>query len=198
MLMALTTATAGGHSRARRLVCVLAALLAATFLCAPMAADSGHQATVREVEGVYHVAASFDVPHPHSLAYGVLTDYEQVPRFMPDVRTSVVRERSPLRILLEQEAVAKFMFFSKRVHLLLEVRETPGAIRFRDTSYKSFERYEGGWTFTSHEDRTTIEYALTAKPSFSVPGFVLSRLLKRDAGRMIAGLRAEMAKRAAK
>ena len=51
---------------------------------------------------------------------------------MPDVRTSSVLERGDGRAVIEQEAVAHFMMFSKRVHLVLEVQEEAGSIRFRD------------------------------------------------------------------
>jgi ribosome-associated toxin RatA of RatAB toxin-antitoxin module len=186
-----TTMAAGGHTRARRLACVAAwAIAAATAF-----AGDGVDVSVQEEKGTYHVAAAFEVQQSHATAHAVLTDYEQVPRFMPDVRTSIVRERTPERILLEQEAVAKLMFFSKRVQLLLEVQETTDTITFKDTSGKSFARYEGRWMLTAREDRTEIRYALTARPTFSVPKFILTKLLKRDAGRMIEGIRAEIAKR---
>jgi len=191
---------AGGHTGVRRLILVTAALMAGIVLSVPMNAGDGRQVSAREAKGVYHVAATFEVPQSIATAYAVLTDYEQVPRFMPDIRTSIVRERTPERVLVEQEAVARLMLFAKTVHLLLEVHETPGAIRFRDTSGKSFSHYEGGWTVSAlahptPSRHTLIAYTLTAKPAFSVPEFMLTRLLKRDAGRMIDGLRAEMATR---
>ena len=190
MVPTLTTIAAGGHTGARRLACVAAwAIVAAT-----LHAGTGDDIKVREEKGTYHVTAAFEVKQTPETAYAVLTDYEQVPTFMPDVRMSIVRERTPERILLEQEAVAKLMFFSKKVQLLLEVQETADTITFKDTSGKSFTRYEGRWTLAAREDLTEIRYTLTAKPSFSVPGFVLTRLLKRDASRMIDGLRGEMAK----
>ena len=62
---------------------------------------------------------------------------------MPDVRSSRVVERAPAAIVVEQEAVARVFFFSKRVHLVLEVHAEPGRIRFRDRCGQSFTRYEG-------------------------------------------------------
>ena len=90
------------------------------------------------------------MPQPASVALTVLTDYEQIPRFMPDVRTSPVIERGDDYAVVEQEAVAKFMLFSKRIHLVLEVQEHAGTIRFRDRCGKSFKRYEGAWTVSDH------------------------------------------------
>ena len=42
---------------------------------------------------------------------------------------------------------------------------------------------------------TAIAYDLAVKPSFSVPEFVLRRLLKRDAAQMIERLQEEIAAR---
>jgi hypothetical protein len=45
----------------------------------------------------------------------VLTD---IPRFLPEVTSSEVRERSERRAVVEQEAVSRMMMFSKKVHLI--------------------------------------------------------------------------------
>ena len=150
--------------------------------------------SVREEDGTYVVSARFSVVEPGMVVRSVLTDYERIPRFMPGVRTSRVLERSEGYARIEQEAVSRFMMFSKRVHLILDVAEQRDAIRFRDQCGKSFTRYEGVWTIADRGDRTDIEYALTADPAFDVPGFVLRRLLDRDARAMVEGLRSEMAR----
>src|SRR5438128_1748129 len=101
----------GGRTRVRRLlVCgVLVLHLGAASPAAP-------QVTVHESEGMYQVAATFTVPQPAAAAVAVLSDYEGIPRFMPDVRTSRVLERSADLVVIEQEAVAHMMMFSKRIH----------------------------------------------------------------------------------
>ena len=97
--------------------------------------------------------------------------------------------------MIEQEAVARFLMFSRRIQLRLEVRETPGTIHFQDRYGKSFTRYEGVWTIAEQNGRTIITYGLAADPSFDVPEFLLKRLLKRDAGEMIERLKAEITRR---
>jgi hypothetical protein len=150
---------------------------------------------LRQVDGTFTVTATFEVAHTMPLAAAVLTDYDQIARFMPDVRKSVVVERQGGGAVVEQEAVARLMMFSKRIHLLLEVDQGEAVIRFRDRSGRSFKRYEGSWRLAAVNGRTTITYELTAQPAFDVPEFLLGRLLKRDAKRMIQGLRLEMARR---
>lgn len=195
--------TPGGRLHARRaLLWAAVSLFAGTSpfagaTAAAAAADGGPQVTVREEQGVYIVAARFTVAQPGSTALAVLTDYEGIPKFMPDVRTSAVLERGQGRMIVEQEAVGRVMMFSKRVHLVLEVREEPGTIRFRDLCGQSFARYEGSWRIVEQDGMTTISYELIAKPTFDVPGFMLKRLLKRDAKQTIEQLQVEMAARAA-
>jgi ribosome-associated toxin RatA of RatAB toxin-antitoxin module len=162
----------------------------------PAASAPEPQVTVREEGGIYTVSATFGVSQPPSAAMAVLTDYEQIPRFMSDVRSSHVLERSGDRAVVEQEAFARFMMFSKSVHLVLEIQEEGGAIRFRDRCGRSFARYDGAWVTAERDGYTAITYELSAKPSFEVPDFLLKRLLKRDATRMIERLQQEIAGRA--
>lgn len=148
--------------------------------------------------GTFSVAASFEVPESAVVALAVLSDYEQIPRFMPGVRRSVILERTPGRLLIEQEAVSRFMMFSKKVHLVLEVTEDTDTIRFVDRCGRSFVHYEGAWRVTQKEGGATVTYVLAARPAFEVPEFILKRLLKRDSGQMISRLRREIAAHAAR
>jgi uncharacterized membrane protein len=156
---------------------------------------------VREEDGMYHVAATFSVTRSVPVIFDVLTDYEQIPRYMPDVRSSRILERGDGRAVVEQEAVARVMMFSKRVHLVLDIdtgidtgiADASRAIRFRDRSGKSFAHYEGAWTLAATSpERVEVRYELAARPSFDVPAFLLKRLLQRDAREMIRRLRDEM------
>jgi hypothetical protein len=154
--------------------------------------------SVEEAGGAYTVAARFTVAEPEDVVREVLTDYAGLPRFMPDLKLSEVVERKAGYARIQQEAVAKYMFFTKRVHLVLDVDEGVEVIRFRNRCPQSFSQYEGAWTIRREGAHTEIRYELTAQPAFSVPGFVLRKLLNRDAGVMIERLRAEITTRAAR
>ncbi|MPZ19506.1 MAG: hypothetical protein GEV06_16540 [Luteitalea sp.] len=145
--------------------------------------------------GTYRVTAAFQVAQPAATVWNVLTDYEQIPQFMPEVRRSIVREHSASRALVEQEAVARILLFSKRLHLVLEVHEQGDVIHFCDTAADSFTRYEGLWRVHEHDAGTTVTYELTVQPAFTVPPFLFTRLVKRDAEHMIERLRTEIALR---
>jgi ribosome-associated toxin RatA of RatAB toxin-antitoxin module len=153
---------------------------------------------VHEDRGTYSVTARFEVPQSSEVVLAVLSDYEQIPRFMPDVRTSTIIERTPGRLVVEQEAVSKFMMFSRQVHLVLEITEGANMLRFIDRCGRSFKSYAGEWRTESKGSGTVVTYELTAHPGFDVPEFILKRLLKRDSSVMINRLRAEFATRAAR
>jgi carbon monoxide dehydrogenase subunit G len=182
------------------IVRVTAVAVFAAVLCGgpAAAADQVPQVSVREDRGTYAVKARFEIPQGAAAALAVLSDYEQIPRFMPEVQSSVVVDRTGGRTLVQQEAVSRFMMFSKKVHLLLEVTQEPGTIRFVDRCGKSFTSYEGAWRAVTENGRTIVSYELTATPGFDVPEFILKRLLKRDSVRMIERLQLEIGARAAR
>jgi ribosome-associated toxin RatA of RatAB toxin-antitoxin module len=182
---------------ATRLFTVSAVILLAA-LTAGAAPTEQPVMSVGERDGVYTVAARFVVPQLPELVREVLTDYPSIPRFMPGVRTSEVLARDGSHVRVEQEAVSKFMMFSKRVHLILDVEEGAHVIRFRDTCNRSFVQYEGSWTIARQGGETAVAYELIARrPAFSVPALILRKLLDRDASLMIERLREEIHSRAA-
>lgn len=171
-------------------------LLLAAAMAMPAAAQEPPAAvTVREAHGAYVVEARFEVAASAGVVREVLTDYAGIPRFMPGVRSSVVRQRSGDHVIVEQQAESKFLLFSKTVHVVLDVTEGERVITFRDLCGKSFKRYEGAWMLAGDGARATVIYTLTADPAFAVPPPVLRRLLDRDARQTVDHLRAEAVRR---
>lgn len=191
----MTTATVlrglspGGRARVRR--APLAALLAACLLGAvasPARAGQGPDVQVQKRDGVFTISTMFDVPQAPGAVLAVLTDYEGIPRIAPDITRSVVLSRQDGRTLVEQQAVSKVLFFSKTVHLVLDIRETTSSVSFRDTCGRSFTLYEGTWQLAATAAGTRVSYRLRAQPAFEVPDFLVTRLFRRDAARLIARL----------
>jgi hypothetical protein len=111
-----------------------AVVLFAVLQVAGLLAQHPSTLTVHEDKGVYTVAARFLVDQPASVVLAVLTDYERIPRFMPDVRTSIVRERGAGWAVVEQEAVSSFLMFS------IAVRRVSSGTTARGTSPTSTGR----------------------------------------------------------
>jgi ribosome-associated toxin RatA of RatAB toxin-antitoxin module len=187
-------ASSGGRPRARRFFAWTTLLILGVV--APAAAQAAAPvASVREERGLYSVSAEFSASGSPDVVLATLSDYDSIPRFMPAVTHSRIVERSDEHVVVEQEAVASFLMFSRRIHLMLDVSQRPGTIHFTDRCGRSFERYEGTWTVADRDGLTVIVYRLAAKPAFDVPAFLLKRLLKRDAVEMIEHLQKEIAAR---
>src|SRR5581483_9501891 len=104
----------------RRLLFALLALPLA-YSAAPRASNDLPQSlSVQQHDGTYEVSASFDVPRPIAIVRAVLTDYEHIPKFLPQVERSVVLERTESGVLVDQQAVTQLLMFSKRMHLVLD------------------------------------------------------------------------------
>ncbi len=194
-----TTTHDAGRESARRLLVAAVVSMCVSLPDARLAAAAdpapSSQVSVQETRGIYAVTARFEVPQAPATVLAVLSDYERIPRFMPDVKKSVVLERTPGRLVVEQEAVSKFMMFSKQVHLVLEVMEGDQSLQFSDRCGTSFKSYKGSWQVEAKGTGTVVTYELRAEPGFDVPEFILKRLLKRDSAQLINRLRTEFTAR---
>jgi len=178
----------------------LLAVAAATLLASASAGAQTNTSDrmdvdVHEEKGLFTVRAQFLIDRPLSVALEVLTDYENIPRFMPGIRKSVVHQREAGSAVVEQEATSRLLLYSKRVHLVLEIEENDDSVRFRDRCGSSFRRYEGVWRLVPRGDQVAVAYELQAEPAFDVPAFILQGLLSRDARRLIEALRNEIGAR---
>ena len=179
----------------RRLLFALLALPLA-YSAAPRASNDLPQSlSVQQHDGTYEVSASFDVPRPIAIVRAVLTDYEHIPKFLPQVERSVVLERTESGVLVDQQAVTQLLMFSKRMHLVLDIREAADVLTFTDTCGQSFVRYEGSWRLRDDGGRTSVRYRLLAEPRFDAPDWLVARLMKRDAGRTIERIQSEINRR---
>src|SRR5271170_2808267 len=95
----------------------------------------------QEKDHVYDINGTFFVDAEPSVVWDVLTGYEHIPRFVGSLKKSHVEENlGPYHFLLEQEFEGGFLFFTKRVKVLLDVHEVwYQAIQFTDIDRKDFE-----------------------------------------------------------
>jgi hypothetical protein len=148
-------------------------------------------------QGGYRVTGEFDVPARQSLAWAVLSDYDRIGDFVSSVRKSVILERGPDHVLLEQEGSGKVFIFSKRVHVVLHVtEEDKQAIVFHDVSGRDFSRYDGRWDVTRTNDNAThVSYVLNATLKSRKPGFLVRGSMQESARGLLEQVRAEIVRR---
>ncbi len=149
----------------------MAAAFAALSWGAGFAADAVSM-TITSKNGDYQLNGSFRVEADPSVIWDVLTAYEQIPRFVGSLKKShVEQDLGPYHFLLDQEFEGGFLFFTKRVRVLLDVHETwQQQIEFSDIDHKDFKLYQGGWDVKAAGDGAQeITYTLEARPNFDAP-----------------------------
>ena len=169
-------------------------LLAGLILAAETA--RGIDLTVDDARGVCSVHGEFVVQASPDTAWAVLSDYDNIPRFVHSMVSSKAEYLADGRIVVRQQAVGHMFLFSRRVNVQLEVREQPGQwIEFRDVLGKDFTHYVGDWEIAPDSSGTRVIYRLEASPRVAMPSGMRCGLLKHAARDLLDEVRAEILRR---
>ena len=162
----------------------LAAVALAAAWSAPCFAQ-GQQISVHSVRDGEFVAVSASVVMRVDLhvAWAVLSDYDQLARFIPDMKSSRVISREGNKLRVEQKGEMGFLFYKEPVAMLLDVYEEPPTritARGIEGNFKGLEtRYE----LHSSDAGVRLEYAGRFIPDFSIPPLIgmpiMNRLIER-------------------
>ena len=176
---------------------VAAALLVGSSGAA--AAASSPKVTVATHSGVYEVRGSFTTTAPIDTAWAVLTDYGGISAFVSSIQKSEVERLDHEDLRVRQVAtVGKPPFrYTARVALAVH-EESPRHIAFADVSGKDFTTYVGSWALQADTGSTVITYVLDAAPRSGPSGWIARSAMRHTVSDMLAEVRTEMERRAAK
>lgn len=173
---------------------MFARLLLSSFLLFAMPAVAGPakpEVAVKRVdsegEQVFEVTASGTVRASPAAVWKVLTDYEAMPEFVPDLEKNNVISRSGNRVILEQSGVARFLFLSRTIKLIVDVAEEPVSSIEIKLVTGDMKVYHCRWEMTPVPETggTRIVYTGKMVPKFYVPGMLGSNIIRRDIERMM-------------
>jgi ribosome-associated toxin RatA of RatAB toxin-antitoxin module len=180
---------------------VLAGALALTSLAVADDDDDDHIENFEVDElgpRTYRARGSFVIAASTQSAWEAITDYEGIPRLAPAAKVSRVVSRDGDNVLVEQEVVASWLFFKKRVHLLLEIVESPlREVAFRDIAEDDFKSYVGFWKLEETSDSLRVSYGLDLERAFSAPDFVAKPLFRSQAKSVMQAMREDILRRTA-
>lgn len=178
----------------RRLGSMFARIMLSSLLVlsVPAAAETATpEVAVRRVdsegEQVFEVTASGSVRASPAAVWKVLTDYESMPEFVPDLEKNRVLSRTGNRAIIEQSGVARFLFLSRTINLTVHVAEEPmSSIDIRLVT-GDMKVYQCRWELTpiAETGGTRIAYSGRMVPKFYVPGMLGSNIIRRDIERMM-------------
>lgn len=140
-----------------------------------------------EGEQVFDVTASGAVKASPAAVWKILTDYERMPEFVPDLEKTKLLSRAGNKATVEQYGVARFLFFSRAIHLVVQVVEEPMTTIDISLVTGDMKVYRCRWEMTpiAETGGTHIAYSGKMVPKFYVPGMLGSNIVRRDIERMM-------------
>lgn len=139
---------------------------------------------------VFEVVASGTVKASPADVWKVLTDYERMPEFVPDLEKTKVISRVGNKAIIEQSGVARFLFLKRTINLVVHVSEEPISTIVITLVTGDMKTYQCRWEMTALPDGagTRIAYSGTMVPKFYVPGMLGSNIIRRDIERMMGAV----------
>jgi ribosome-associated toxin RatA of RatAB toxin-antitoxin module len=139
---------------------------------------------------MYRIASSGTVAATPAAVWRILTDYNRMADYVPDMKSARVVSRDGDKVIIEQHGAAKFLFFSRDIHLVVQVHEqAPNKL---DVSLidGDMKVYRCTWELTpvAATGGTRVLYNATIEPKFYVPGMVGASLVRKDVAKMMAAV----------
>jgi ribosome-associated toxin RatA of RatAB toxin-antitoxin module len=137
------------------------------------------------------LSARIRVAVPPQVVWAVLTDYDHLSEFVPDLLVSRVIGETEGDRLLYQQGKVRLLFYIFRSAVTLRVHEEPPRkIAFAQAT-GDFDYFHGSWSLQSMESgaETDLVYTLWAHPKFYVPHWLVELMLKRDIPKRLFALR---------
>ena len=172
-------------------------LLLSGLLGASVTALAEPEIRIARNQGAFKIDASLRVEAHHHIAWQVLTDYNNLARFVPGMQTSQVVSGPGEPLLLKQTGQSGFLLFTLPIEVLVRITETPlEAIRFEAVG-GSFKNKQGEWRIERQADATLLIYRASITPGFWVPPQIGTAVIGQDVRNKLSGVAREMQRRAA-
>ena len=163
---------------------------------AAMAADSPVRKLDVTYEGdAYIVNAGFVAPAPPNVAWDVLTDFDKLQGWVPNVAESKVVKREDSAVFVEQRGVAKYgaASFPYVTERRIELRPPSG---IKTAQIKgSMKRVESTIALEADGKGTRIVYHLEIVPSLLAGAVMSKRFVESEVGEQFTAIVGEMTRR---
>jgi carbon monoxide dehydrogenase subunit G len=168
---------------------ILARFAAIALLCPALAAAQDIAFEVSRSGDVISVSGSADMQVDPGVAWAVLTDYDHLADFIPDMKSSRVILRDADGALVEQKGSIDFLFFSQPIDLTLAVVEEPRRRVFARGVAGNLNDLEARYELEPTATGVSLRYQGRFVPGFAVPPIigmsVVRSVLKRRFSAMV-------------
>lgn len=160
--------------------------------------DTIQQDMERLPMGVRRLAVQLRLSADPQWLWAVLTDYDRLDRFIPNLASSRQIWRRANRVAVEQVGTQQFcgLRFSARVTLELEEDRSAGRLSFRMLD-GDFRCFQGCWLMGSDATSSWLLYDLTVQGKPGMPIGLIEQRLQEDLATNVRGVQREAMRRAA-
>ncbi len=139
---------------------------------------------------VFEVAARGEVRATPAAVWKILTNYDTMHEYVPDLQRSRVLSRTGNRAVVEQYGVARFLFIQRDIHLVVQVDEEPMSAIGIGLIAGDMKVYNCRWELVPVPETggTRIVYSGKLVPKFYVPGMLGANIIRGDIERMMAAV----------
>ncbi|WP_296001972.1 SRPBCC family protein [Rugamonas sp.] len=143
---------------------------------------------------MYEVDSSGTVNAPPATVWRILTDYEHMNEFVPDLSSCRVLSRNGNEVIIEQMGTARFLFMSRSIHLVVRATEQPMSSIDIALVSGDMKHYESHWELflVPETGGTRVVYSGRMVPNFYVPGLLGAKLIRGDIERMMGSVLARL------
>ncbi len=130
------------------------------------------------------INAKVQIPHPVEQIWKVLTNYEALPDFLPNLAKSCLIEHPDGGIRLEQVGSQRLLNFNFCARVVLDLEEYfPKAINFRMVE-GDFKGFSGSWCLEPYSFGeylgTNLSYTIQVWPKLTMPVGIIENRLSKD------------------
>ncbi|WP_229506216.1 SRPBCC family protein [Massilia sp. BJB1822] len=146
---------------------------------------------------MYEVGASGTVQASPASVWKVLTSYDKMDEFVPDLQSCRVLSRNGNEVIIEQFGTARFLFMSKSIHLIVRATEQPMSAIDIALISGDMKHYESRWELQPVPETggTRVVYSGRMIPNFYVPGLLGTNIIRGDIERMMVAVLSRLDKR---
>jgi carbon monoxide dehydrogenase subunit G len=182
-----------GFSRSLAILALAAALTAHAAEGPAAVADT--DVHVARANGSFTVDMAVHVPVDAARVWAVLTDFEHMADFVPNLTSSQVTERSDTLVKVTQKGVAKYGFFSTQFESVREIHlAPPHEIRAHGVG-GNIQRMESRMQLEPEGSGTRLTYHAEVLPGFWFPPVIGPSLVQHETAEQFSAMVREMQRR---
>lgn len=143
----------------------------------------------------FTVDVNFYTPVPPAQAWAVLTDFEHMGSFVPNLTSSQVLERGDARLKVAQKGVARYGFFSANFESVREISLSPQREIRAHNIGGNVKSLDSVMQLQAEGSGTRLHYHAEVTPGFWFPPLIGPSLVRHETAEQFTAMLQEMQRR---